>query len=1847
MTDLLKSFENLSPQKRKLVLQKLQMQKLNFTTNNQNQKTPILPISKEQAIPLSFAQARLWFLDQLEPGSVNYNMTAAMLLTGNLQINAFEQALAEIIQRHEVLRTNFKIVNGSPVQVIAPTSTLTPVVIDLQALLEAEQSSAVQRLAKDEVQQPFNLANEPLLRVTLLKLGEEAHVLLLTMHHIVFDGWSVDIFIREFSSLYLGFSTGVPVLLPKLPIQYADFAHWQRQWLSGEVQETQLAYWKQKLAGAPSKLELPTDRPRPPVQTFRGSAEQIQINADLTQKLKLLSQQSGASLFMTLLAAFVILLSRYSGQSDIVVGSSIANRNRSEIEPLIGFFVNILVLRTDLSGNPTFLELLGRVRETCLDAYAHQDLPFEKLLEELRLKRDPSFPPLVQVAFVFQNARMSCLDLAGLTISPLEIHTEVTKTDITLFIDDNLDNLKVEIEYNIDLFEQVTITRMLKHFQELLAVIVSNQNQQISKLWSPNGLMESPLSTAQVTREELINYRDCSNLTEHQLLLWLGHKFNPDALIYNNALTFTIPTEIDLIHFQAAFQVLVISSDALRTVFLEIDGVPQQKVLPDFSYLVNFVDLSQVADFSATLSDFLNKRSQIVFDLEKCLFDTVLIKLSQKKFVWYINLHQIIGDGLSLSLIFNYLSELYVLSANNRLPQVVEIPQYQDYIDYERKYRDSARYDKMKNYWQEKLTEPIEPLSFYGKTPLKTTTFAHRVSLKLGFERTQKLKALAIQQDSANNTENIAIFNIFLALLAIYLYHISGNRKLVIGIPLHNRRSPAFKKTIGSFVQILPLHIEIEDTDNFQSLVKKIAVSMLTSLRYSQYVFRNARQNPVYDVVLNYITTRFIDFAGTQIDFDWIHTGHTNESLNLQIFDVSLSGNFTLDFDFNQDSFDEVLLDLAIQHFLQVLDVLLEDVTLPILQVNLLSPQDKQSILVEFNQTQKAISKQIFTQIFEEHVQKTPDVVAVVFEGQCVTYAQLNAQVNQLAHYLQSLGVKPEVLVSVYTDRSLEMLVAFLAILKAGGVYVPLDPAYPKDRLAYILSDSQVSMLLTQKNLVTQLPEQKACVVCLDADWEVISQQSDGNPVSVVTAENLAYVIYTSGSTGMPKGVMIEHQGMLNHLYAKVWDLKLTETDAIAQTAPQSFDISVWQLLVGLLVGGRVHIFNNEVVRNPAKLLAQIEQQGISILEVVPSLLQMMLQEIDLHNQERPHLSKLRWLILTGEALPPKLCDRWLHNYPTIPMLNAYGPTECSDDVTHYPIYEPLGAETLNTPIGQAVVNTQLYILNSQLQPVPIGVAGELYVGGVGVGRGYLNNPELTAQVFIPNPFGTPGTRLYKTGDKARYLSDGNIEFLGRIDYQVKIRGFRIELLEIEAVLAQHPGVRESVVMVWEQAQDKRLVGYVVPHQQEETPDFADQLRRFLKKKLPEYMIPSAFVMLESLPLTPNGKVDRRALPAPEKSSFTRNASFVQPRDSLELQLTSIWEQVLNVHRVGVQDNFFELGGHSLLALHMMAQIQQQLGKNLPLATLLQNPTIEQIASTISQHTDSQSWSPLVAIQPEGSKRPFFCVPGGAMDVIEFYHLARNLSSDQPFYGLQPRGLDGELEPHTRIAEMATCYIEAIQTIQPQGPYLLGGHSFGGYVAFEMAQLLQKQGHEVALLAILDVMAIIPNLNKPVNIDRDDAKDLLYFIRLMERFFEKKVEFADDILLTLDVEEQLDYLAERLKVANLVPPQIGTKQLRGFLKVSKATGEAFDLYVPENVYPSKISCFRASEVNSEDISSRPEYSKILQDQALGWNEFSAKPVEVHIVPGDHVTMMTEPHVLTLAERLQICIDKAQIDAGVV
>nr|WP_211178745.1 non-ribosomal peptide synthetase [Brasilonema octagenarum] len=1101
-------------------LEQLQQQDLELSA------PPILPRAKNTDLPLSFAQQRLWFLDQFEPNSPSYNIPLALRLAGTLNQAALEQSLQEIIHRHEALRTNFVSVNEQPTQIIRERLTgnreqgignreqeivrtseplafipWTVSIIDWQHLPTSEQESALQQLAQLQAIQPFDLASEPLLRATLVVLSETEHVLLVCMHHIVSDGWSMGVFLQELETLYNAYSQGQTPSLAPLPIQYADFTIWQREWLQGDVLQTQLSYWQQQLKDAPALLSLPTDRPRPAVQTFAGAYQQFTLSVELTDRLVKLSQEQGCTLFMTLLAAYDTLLYRYTGQADILVGTPIANRDRSEIEGLIGFFVNTLVMRSNLAGNPSFSELLGRVREVALGAYAHQNLPFEMLVEALQPERDLSYTPLFQVMFALQNASTSQVELTGLTVTPLITEGTTAKFDLTLIMQNTATGLVGFWEYNTDLFDASTIERLTGHFVTLLEGIIANPQQQISQL---------PLLTAAEQQQLLVEWND------------------------------------------------------------------------------------------------------------------------------------------------------------------------------------------------------------------------------------------------------------------------------------------------------------------------------------------------------------------TQADY----------------------------------------------------------------------PSDK-----------------CIHQLFEEQCLSTPDAVAVVFADQQLTYDQLNNRANQLAHYLKSLGVGADVLVGICVERSLDMVVGLLGILKAGGAYVPFDPEYPTERLSFMLEDAQVTVLLTQQKLVDRLAQHQAKLICLDTDWQLVSQSSQDNLITEAQANNLAYVIYTSGSTGQPKGVLIAHQALLNLVFWHKRAFNITSLDKATQLAGTAFDAAVWELWPYLTAGASIHLVKPQLLSSLVKLRDWLISKKITISFLPTPLAQELL------SLEWPTENLALRTILTGG-------DK-LNQYPSdlIPfqVVNNYGPTE-NTVVTTSGLVVAKEQDQTSPTIGRAIANTQVYILDENLQAVPVGVPGELHIGGVGLARGYLNRPELTQEKFISNPFEEIGeNKLYKTGDLARYLPNGNIEYLGRIDNQVKIRGFRIELAEIETLLGQHGDVQTCCVIACEQTPgNKRLVAYVVPQKEQtcterlvragaevsrSTPT-TDELRQFLSNKLPGYMVPTAFVMLESLPLTPNGKVDRRALPDPDLHQEL--SDYVMPNTELETIIAGIWQKALQVEKVGIYNNFFELGGHSLLLVKINQQLQEELGLELSIVDMFNYPTINSLTQYLS-----------------------------------------------------------------------------------------------------------------------------------------------------------------------------------------------------------------------------------------------------------------------------------------------------------
>ncbi|WP_392408421.1 amino acid adenylation domain-containing protein [Chlorogloeopsis fritschii] len=859
-------------------------------------------------------------------------------------------------------------------------------------------------------------------------------------------------------------------------------------------------------------------------------------------------------------------------------------------------------------------------------------------------------------------------------------------------------------------------------------------------------------------------------------------------------------------------------------------------------------------------------------------------------------------------------------------------------------------------------------------------------------------------------------------------------------------------------------------------------------------------------------------------------------------------------------------------------------------------------------------------QMFEAQVEKSPGAIAVFLDAhnlasgveEQLTYRQLNQRANQLAHYLRTLGVAPEVLVGICVDRSVEMIVAILGVLKAGGTYVPLDPAYPPERLAFILEDTKIPLILTQEKLRENLTANEAHLVCLDSDWEAIAHNSQDNPVNWTTPDHLIYVIYTSGSTGQPKGVMISHRGISNQLRWRQTTFELTNTDKVLQTISFSFDPSVWQIFWPLCFGAQLVLPRPGGHHDSVYLIQTIIQQQITVLAMVPSMLRVLLEEKDIENCQN-----LKHITCGGEALPIELVERFFARLNLDNVLhNCYGPTEASIDATFWTCQRH--TNYITAPIGRPIANTNIYILDSDLQPVPIGKVGELYIGGVGLARGYFNRPELTAQKFIPNPFNS-SERLYKTGDLARYLSDGNIEYVGRIDHQVKIRGFRIELEEIEAKLLQHPGVQASVVIAREyMSGDKCLVAYFVPNR-EQTPTISE-LRDFLKQTLPDYMVPSALVILNSLPLTANGKVNRRALPAPEQNRPELATDFLAPRDRLELQLTQIWEESLGIHPIGVTDNFFDLGGHSLVALRLLAQIEQKFGTRLPLSTFLQAPTVEKLADILQQKESQALWQPLVAIKPNGKKAPVFCVHGADGNIIVFHNLACYLDADQPVYALQPFGLDGKQPFQTKIEDMASDYIKEIRTIQSEGPYLLAGYSAGGTIAFEMAQQLVAQGEKVALLALFDTCSSV--YFHELSFRQWIARHWHNFWQLDEP--KQKLNY-----LFMAIQQRLQKINKKFGLDNIgaespyahVSLEYNSNLLEDALFITQQ--QAVRKYHPQ-AYSGKVTLFRSNE----------QIWWLEGDRSLGWRELAE--VEVHAIPGDHNNIV-RANVQSLGEKLSDCL----------
>ncbi len=1211
MQALIEKVGSLSPQERKALAVLLKQQGVNLFE--------IAPVFKRQdgePLRLSYAQERQWFLWQLEPESAAYHIPSVLRLRGRLDLDALQRSFDSLVARHETLRTRFRLDGDEARQEIAASMALP---LDIVALGPLEEG-ALARQVETTIARPFDLERGPLLRVSLLRLAEDDHVLVLVQHHIVSDGWSMQVMVEELVQLYAAYSRGLEVALPALPIQYADYALWQRSWMEAGEKERQLAYWTGLLGGEQPVLELPFDRPRPARQSHRGAQLGFELSRELVEAVRALAQREGASSFMLLLASFQALLYRYSGQADIRVGVPIANRNRVETERLIGFFVNTQVLKADLDGRMGFDELLAQARQRALEAQAHQDLPFEQLVEALQPERSLSHNPLFQVLFNYQSEARGngqAFRFDELQMESVQFDSRTAQFDLTLDLTDEEQRFCAVFDYATDLFDASTVERLAGHWRNLLRGIVANPRQRLGEL---------PLLDAPERRQTLSEWN------------------------------------------------------------------PAQR-------------------------------------------------------------------------------------------------------------------------------------------------------------------------------------------------------------------------------------------------------------------------------------------------------------------------------------------ECAVQGTLQ--------------------------------------------QRFEEQARQRPQAVALILDEQRLSYGELNARANRLAHCLIARGVGADVPVGLALERSLDMLVGLLAILKAGGAYLPLDPAAPEERLAHILDDSGVRLLLTQGHLLERLPRQ-AGVEVLAIDGLVLDGYAESDPLPTLSADNLAYVIYTSGSTGKPKGTLLTHRNALRLFSATEAWFGFDERDVWTLFHSYAFDFSVWEIFGALLYGGRLVIVPQWVSRSPEDFYRLLCREGVTVLNQTPSAFKQLMAvacSADMATQQ----PALRYVIFGGEALDLQSLRPWFQRFGDRQpqLVNMYGITETTVHVTYRPVSEADLKGGLVSPIGGTIPDLSWYILDRDLNPVPRGAVGELYIGRAGLARGYLRRPGLSATRFVPNPFpGGAGERLYRTGDLARFQADGNIEYIGRIDHQVKVRGFRIELGEIEAALAGLAGVRDAVVLAHDGVGGTQLVGYVVADSAEDAERLRESLRESLKRHLPDYMVPAHLMLLERMPLTVNGKLDRQALPQPD-ASLSQQA-YRAPGSELEQRIAAIWAEILGVERVGLDDNFFELGGHSLLLLMLKERIGDTCQATLSISQLMTHASVAEQAACIEGQARESLLVPLNG-RREGS--PLFMFHPSFGSVHCYKTLAMALRDRHPVKGVVCRALLGAGREVPEWDDMVAEYAEQLLQEHPEGVFNLAGWSLGGNLAMDVAARLEQRGRQVAFVGWIDAPA--------------------------------------------------------------------------------------------------------------------------------------------------------------------------------
>lgn len=1019
-----------------------------------------------------------------------------------------------------------------------------------------------------------------------------------------------------------------------------------------------------------------------------------------------------------------------------------------------------------------------------------------------------------------------------------------------------------------------------------------------------------------------------SNLPKNHLWFWIGQKMEPEAPLFNMPMAITIRGAVDHDRFNRAFREVVNRSDALRSVIDTIDGIPQRRVLPSMDYDVELIDLSAESDPEKVFEEWAHHRCRQVFDMGERMFDAVLFKFSEEEYVWYWCQHHLVCDGWSTALVYRYVSDFYGadLNAPESLP---ELPSFEDYALREREYRDSPEHEASRQFWEDQLAESLDSLTLYGKSSHEHgSTEVLRVTRDLGQARTDGLQQLAARKPFAGLFRHMSVFQLFSTCLLAYLRRITGNEVLSIGTLYHNRASRVDKETIGFYMEMAPLRVRIDADDSFTDLFQKVRSASQSILKHYRFAPGNPINNRSYDVALNYNNASYPPFSGMPMSIRWLHAGawYPHEPLAIQIHDFGETGSLTAAFDFNCGMFDEDYRERIIAHFFHCIDALIADPEQKISDFALMDGQESSQVLQDFSHSSSAaVPATSLHALFAEQSARSPDKVAVYSNDGSYTYAEVEERSNRLAHYLLARGVEVGDRVGVSLRRHPDMIVAMLGILKSGCGYVPLDPDYPAERLTFMMSDSDIKALITQAALVDELPFEGQQILKIDTDWGRVAEYDAGTPAVNVTPGDLAYVIYTSGSTGRSKGVLIEHRSIVNYTLAAIDDYEISSNDVTLQLASISFDTAGEEIYPTLATGGTLYLADDRMFASARDFVEICEQEKLTFLDLPTAFWHQIATAMADEDLQLPECTRL--LIIGGERALPQHVATWLERDRSgCRLLNTYGPTETTIVASWCELTPENSSADQEVPIGRPVRNLSCYVLDKHLQPVPVGVTGELHIGGEGLARGYLNQPEMTDDKFIPDPFSDkPGARLYKSGDLVRFRRDGLLEYRDRVDDQVKVRGYRIELGEVENALMRIDGVDIGAVLMHEaQPGDKRIVAYYVLGADSHTTP--TELRNGMREHLPDYMIPQHFVEIDALPMTPNNKVDRKALPNPFGGAEDLHVEHVELENDAERRIAAVWQQVLQTDKISRHANFFDLGGHSLLMMQLIAMMEKELG---------------------------------------------------------------------------------------------------------------------------------------------------------------------------------------------------------------------------------------------------------------------------------------------------------------------------------